>query len=244
MASGNGKNLDAYETEAKSATILKGQDRHSWMARGLAGRSPRHGVHSFTNRPRRSRSPCFTCFIWSRSGIGNSFNRNCTRSRMPMQRRLQYEYGDCTIIYVKPAESNGRRVEPRESYWDARCYPLGEIIAEFTSSRDALRAKRVRVLPFRARLTGGFICPPPAMPSLASPSEALPTNFVRNLRTKKLNGFSGRIMLRNSLDFCNTQCAVSRSNKIPTVQPRLHAPGKAVRKATAARPYLWHGLVP
>jgi hypothetical protein len=28
------------------------------------------------NRPRRSRTTCFPCSIWSRSGIGNSFDRD------------------------------------------------------------------------------------------------------------------------------------------------------------------------
>src|SRR6266566_4467879 len=28
------------------------------------------------NRPRRSRTPCSPCFIWSRSGIANSYNDN------------------------------------------------------------------------------------------------------------------------------------------------------------------------
>src|SRR6266436_9315587 len=34
-----------------------------------------------TNRPRRSRTPCSPCFIWSRSGIANSYNDNPAPAR-------------------------------------------------------------------------------------------------------------------------------------------------------------------
>jgi hypothetical protein len=55
------------------------------------------------NRPRRSRFPCFTCFIWSRSGIANSFNRNpAPARRVAMRRKVQCEYGNCVIIYLLP----------------------------------------------------------------------------------------------------------------------------------------------
>ena len=117
--------------QKRKAPSFLGQDGHSWTTRGFAGRSLRPGVHSFINRPRWYRTPCFTCFIWSRSGIGNPFNRNCTRSRVPMPRRLQCEYGDCMIMYLSnQAESNGQRRTAGLSL-DARFYPLGEIIAEF-----------------------------------------------------------------------------------------------------------------
>jgi hypothetical protein len=66
----------------------------------------------FANRPRRCRTSCFPCFIWSRSGIGNSFDRNCTRLRVPTPRRLQYEYGDCVIIYLSnQPRANGQQAD-------------------------------------------------------------------------------------------------------------------------------------
>jgi hypothetical protein len=54
---------------------------HSGEARLMWSRRPRSRPAGLPdrplgNRPRPSRAPCSTCFIWSRSGIGNSFNRN------------------------------------------------------------------------------------------------------------------------------------------------------------------------
>ena len=84
----------------------------------------------FANRPRRCRPSCFPCFIWSRSGIGNSFNRNCTRLRVPISRRLQCEYGDCMIIYLSnPPRANGQQADretligTRSFYRSARSLP-------------------------------------------------------------------------------------------------------------------------
>jgi hypothetical protein len=84
MVKGNDKGPDAHETEARSAVVLKAKIVIPGRPEGSRGeaRAPM-SVRSRTARV-GARSPCFTCFIWSRSGIGKPFNRNCTRSRVPM----------------------------------------------------------------------------------------------------------------------------------------------------------------
>ena len=42
---------------------------------------------------------CSTCFIWSRSGVGNSFNQTGTRRPMPMSTRVQCENGNYVTLF-------------------------------------------------------------------------------------------------------------------------------------------------
>jgi hypothetical protein len=140
------------------------------------------------NRPRRCRASCFPCFIWSRSGIGNSFNRNCTRLRVPTPRRLQCEYGDWMIIYLSsPLRANRQQADcetligTRSFYRSARSFPNS---IEFQGS--LCERKRMRGLPFGARLAGRIqLSRLRQWPSLASPSRSLVDAFRTSLVKQK-----------------------------------------------------------
>ena len=138
----------------------------------------------FANRPRRCRTSCFPCFIWSRSGIGNSFNRNCTRLRVPMPGRLQCEYGDCMIIYLlNPPTSNGQQADretligTRGFIRSARSLPNSiEFQGRFARESACADYLSERGWP------GGFNCPGCGDGrAWLRRAEALPTHFACNL---------------------------------------------------------------
>ena len=158
------------------------------------------------NRPRRCRASCFPCFIWSRSGIGNSFNRNCTRLRVPTPRRLQCEYGDWMIIYLSsPLRANRQQADCETLIGTRSFLSLGEIVAELNRVPGvALRAKAHARITLRGAVGREDSTVPPA--SMAEPGFAEPKRCRRishiACETKKPNRFCGRIMLHNSCRPC------------------------------------------
>jgi hypothetical protein len=161
--------------------------RAAWLtwSRQPRGRPAGLPDRPFANRPRRCRTSCFPCFIWSRSGIGNSFNRNCTRLRVPTPKRLQYEYGDCVIIYLSnPLQAKRITGGPRDSYWDAAVFiRSARSLPNSIEFQVALRVKAHARITFRNAVgPGGFNCPA-CVDGRAwlRRAEALPKHFARNL---------------------------------------------------------------
>lgn len=178
MVSGNDKSPDAHETEAEIAVAA------------AAGRPAGLPDRPLTNRPRRSRSPCSPCFIRLRLGIGNSFNRNCTRSRVPMPRRFTMRIWRLhDYLFVKPSREQRATGGPRDPHWDARFYPLGEIIAELNRVPGS-RAKAQRGLSFERGWREGSTVPIAAMaePGFAEPKPCRRISHVTS-ETKKLNRY-------------------------------------------------------
>ena len=54
--------------------------RESRLPRSPPAGSPDLRLES---RSRRTRAPCFTCFMWPRSSVANSFNRNLAPGQGP-----------------------------------------------------------------------------------------------------------------------------------------------------------------
>jgi hypothetical protein len=78
-----------------------------------------------------------------------------TRSRMPMPRRLQCEYGDCMIIYLSnPAESNGQQADGGTLIESRGLSARQDYCRTQSSSGGALREKARARITFQARLPG------------------------------------------------------------------------------------------
>jgi hypothetical protein len=81
------------------------------------------------------------------------------------------------IIYLTIMPRATATGGPREPYWDARFYPLGEIIAELNRVPESLcERKRMRGLPFERGWPGGFPAESMAEPGFAEPK---PCRLIR-----------------------------------------------------------------
>jgi hypothetical protein len=77
------------------------------------------------NRPRRSLIPCFTCFIRSRSGIANSFNRNpAPARRVAMRREYNANMAIACICGEHGLERNANAVPPASNQRHNLCYEM------------------------------------------------------------------------------------------------------------------------
>jgi hypothetical protein len=103
------------------------------------------------------------------------------------------------IIYLSNSAGQRSTGGPRECYWDARFYPFGEIIAELEfQGRFASESACADYLSSAVGREGSSV-PAAAMaePGFAEPKPCRSISHV-TCETKKLNDFSGQIMLHNS----------------------------------------------
>ncbi len=209
MVSGNGKIPLPQENKGEKSPSFQRQDHHSGKRVGLAG-GARARCPCFGEPAPPVPHPLFRLFylveIRHRQPLQS---QSRTRSRVPMPRRLQCEYGDCMIIYLSnPAESSGQRADGG-TFISRAVYSLGEIIAELNRvpGRFARESACADYLSSAVGREGSTV--PAAAMAEAGFAEPKPSRRISHVtcEPQKLNGFSGRIMLHNSCRPCgNTVC--------------------------------------
>jgi hypothetical protein len=177
------------------------QDHHSGKRAGLAGGA-------------RARRPCFgepappvphslfrLFYLVEIRHRQLLQSQSRTRSRVPMPRRLQCEYGDCMIIYLSnPAESTGNRRTAGLLLSRAGFIRSARLLPNSIEVRGRF-ARESTCADYLSSAVGreGSTVPAAAMAE-AGFAEPKPSRRISHVtcETKKLNGFAGRIMLHNS----------------------------------------------